>query len=371
MISPGLSLITKHLRKSVDDCKSIRICIFFGALLLNGCAGPTTFRVLDAETKEPVEGAVAIAMWDRTRGMPGLSSTYTAKAVEAESDADGFFRIPGVVGTLALQKPHLKVYKPGYVGWDSRKIYVGCYESNQTIPILREREKFTMTNQDLYLESWKEEYSFISHESFIQTRATNLSKAGLEESKYENAIRYELPLAIREETFERRGKSMNKKSSFLAIVIFMSSNWAVAFDDKITHPTLTRTAVEHAVYLENAIKVHLGMEEGLGAELFNGRHNFTITKWLEEGSREEDDPRCRAVNHFHDPTRPWSEAMLTDSTLYADLRCALTPYHTKYSNLVWATGFIDQEQTPLEPPVNNDPGLNNGRNWSVPCSLFV
>jgi hypothetical protein len=204
MADPGfLSLITMHLRKSVYGRDSIRICLFLGALLLNGCAGPTTFRVLDAETKEPVEGAVSIAMWYRTKGLPGLSSTYTAKAVEAESDADGFFRIPWVVGTLALQKPHLKVYKPGYVGWDSRKIYLGCRDDDRTRARYKRRENFTMTNQDLYLEPWREEYSFISHGSFIRP-ALDLEKAGLTESKYENAVDFERQFRIKERNLRDR-----------------------------------------------------------------------------------------------------------------------------------------------------------------------
>jgi hypothetical protein len=43
---------------------------------LSGCATPTTFRVLDARTKQPIEGAVALAEWTSTGG---LSHTSTAK----------------------------------------------------------------------------------------------------------------------------------------------------------------------------------------------------------------------------------------------------------------------------------------------------
>jgi hypothetical protein len=160
------------------------------------------------------------------------------------------------------------------------------------------------------------------------------------------------------------------KKICLTILFFMFSSLAFAFDDESTHPLLTEKAVEHVVLLKNAIKDQLEIEEGIEAKLSIYSTRKSITAWLMEGSKKEDKPRCRAVNHFHDPTRPWSEAMLTDSNWYTDLRCALTPYHTKYSNLVWATGFIDQEQTPLEPPVNNDFDLKYGRNWSVARGLF-
>ncbi|MFH7320185.1 carboxypeptidase-like regulatory domain-containing protein [Desulfurivibrio sp. D14AmB] len=175
--------------------------LLHSALLLNGCAGPTTIRVLDAETKEPIEGAVAIAMWYRTKGLPGLSSTYTAKVVEAESDADGFFRIPGVAGTLALQKPHLKVYKPGYVGWDSKLIYLGRSEKNPTIPVYERRETFAMKDQDLYLEPWREEYTHVSHELFLSIPG---DKIDLSTSKYLTKIHdYEAPRSQSERKLRR------------------------------------------------------------------------------------------------------------------------------------------------------------------------
>ncbi|MFH7320187.1 hypothetical protein ACHHRT_06160 [Desulfurivibrio sp. D14AmB] len=200
-----LSQIARHFNGMGTGRKFI-ICVslLVSALLLNGCAGPTTFQVLDAETKEPIEGAVALAMWYRTKGLPGLSSTYTAKAVEAESDADGFLRIPMRFGTFALDKPHLKIYKPGYVGWDSKLIYLGCRKDDKTRARYQRRENFRMKSQKLYLEPWKEEYSFVSHGSFIGP-ALDLREAGLKESKYWNAIDYEVAFRFKErETFRKK-----------------------------------------------------------------------------------------------------------------------------------------------------------------------
>lgn len=103
------------------------------SLFLCGCAASsTTFRILDAETKKPIEGAVALAEWIGGRRMAVIAEptqAYTTEAVEAVSDSEGKFTIPGVAGSLAMQTPHLKVYKPGYAGWDSRRIYLG-YRGN-------------------------------------------------------------------------------------------------------------------------------------------------------------------------------------------------------------------------------------------------
>lgn len=199
MANLGFLVACFHRIGRANQCRYIlSSCLLLIALLLNGCADATTFRVLDAETKEPIEGAVALAMWTKTSGLPGLTSSYTAKAVEAVTGADGFFQIPAVLGTLTLQTPHLKVYKAGYVGWDSRYIYLGCYEEDRTLPRKIRREGFSMKNQDILLEHWKEEYTYTSHDRFIQLYTNIQNEAGIIDSKYEKAIRYEVPFYLEE-----------------------------------------------------------------------------------------------------------------------------------------------------------------------------
>ncbi|MCI5123905.1 MAG: hypothetical protein D3925_05370 [Candidatus Electrothrix sp. AR5] len=169
-------------------------------LPLNGCSGSTTFRVLDAETKQPIEGAVALAEWTSTGGLPGFSHTSTDKVAEDVSDSEGKLTIPGAWGFLALQTPHIKIYKPGYVGWDSKRIYLG-YRGND---IMRTRAKkrtdFVMKNQDIFLEPWDDEkHSYISHGSFLSI-SVGFSDVGMrrDDSKYFKAIDYEIPFRRRE-----------------------------------------------------------------------------------------------------------------------------------------------------------------------------
>lgn len=167
------------------------------SISLSGCAASTTFRVLDAETKKPIEGAVALVEWISGRRMAiiaGPTHAYTAKVVEAVTDSDGIFRIPVVVGKLAMQTPHLKVYKAGYVGWDSSRIYLGCRADDIKRQRTKKREGFSMEDQDVYLEPWKDEYSFISHDSFIHDHV-NFEDVGMKssDSKYRQAIKYEIP----------------------------------------------------------------------------------------------------------------------------------------------------------------------------------
>ena len=176
--------------------------MFFMLLILaastSGCATSTTFRVLDAETKKPIQGAVALAEWITVKGF-ALTYTETVKIVEPVTDRNGIFTIPAVVGTKAMQTPHLKVYKPGYVGWDSKSIYLGCFEKDRKVYRAKERKGFSMRDQDIYLQPWKDEYSFISHGSFIVTNA-NFEDVGMKtnDSKYQKEIDYEIPFRVKE-----------------------------------------------------------------------------------------------------------------------------------------------------------------------------
>ncbi len=152
------------------------------SLFLGGCSRPASFTVLDDETKEPIEGAVSLVEWTVTGGLPGLTNTKTAKTIEEVSNAGGIVHIPIVFGIFALlNKPHLKVYKPGYVGWDSRLIYLGCRENDKKRAILKRREYFSWKSQIIYLKKWKEEYTHTSHLDVVSANPDDLD---LKTSRY-------------------------------------------------------------------------------------------------------------------------------------------------------------------------------------------
>lgn len=157
----------------------------------------------------------------------------------------------------------------------------------------------------------------------------------------------------------------------LVFLSFLIPPWALAFDNKSTHRILTERAIENTKDFKNYLEVELGIEEGVKKELNNGKDAYSITRWLQEGAYEEDKPACRASNHFHNPLRSWTDAELTDPKWLVDIWCTVTsPYNTKYSNLVWATGFINKEQDPQIPAVNNEIEIDNGRNWEVARKQF-
>jgi len=89
-------------------------------------------QVIDAETKQPIEGAAVLAVWwqvsDTYLGilMPHpVESVYDAQ--ETLTDLNGNFTIPGVAGKpvdppAVLKEPRFTVFKPGYEAVQSRAL---------------------------------------------------------------------------------------------------------------------------------------------------------------------------------------------------------------------------------------------------------
>ena len=98
----------------------------FGHLVYS--SGPYRGQVLDAETKEPLVGAVVLAIWYWEA--PGLGGHGPAvdyhDALEALTDAQGEFTVPAktlltVIGKI--REPKLVIYYPGYGFFPSLQAY--------------------------------------------------------------------------------------------------------------------------------------------------------------------------------------------------------------------------------------------------------
>jgi len=89
------------------------------ALWNNSCLGGVASisgTVVDAETGEPLEGAVVVFEWHQTKGPPGLTSTVHYKTVETVTDSEGRFSVPRVLNPL-VNEPYFVIYKKGYYCW--------------------------------------------------------------------------------------------------------------------------------------------------------------------------------------------------------------------------------------------------------------
>ena len=136
----------------------------------------------------------------------------------------------------------------------------------------------------------------------------------------------------------------------LMYLFILNNNLLFAHEDKVIHPKITETAAINST-LDSNLKNNLNFANGIKTKLPSNGGMF-ILEWLKEGSTAEDSPMCRASNHFHDPTKPWISAAMSDSPWWIDyLACrSYTPYS---STVTWATGFTSLTSTPIPYDPNN------------------
>ena len=134
--------------------------------LISGCYFGITGRVIDAETNLPIEGAVVLVEWTKTKGI-GLTYTESDKVAEVLSDKDGKFGLPGCYNPFA-NPPALAIYKKGYVTWSNRWIFPGW----------KKRTEFNWESGKIYkLDKFKDTFSYIDHYGFT-TSAINSTIGG-------------------------------------------------------------------------------------------------------------------------------------------------------------------------------------------------
>jgi len=105
--------------------KKIRIFIIIGMVILIAVTctyakGPWRGRVIDAETKQPIEGASVVAVWEKE--WAGLGAGAISKFLDANetiTDKNGDFEIPwkyflSVPYFRKIDGPYFTIYKPGY-----------------------------------------------------------------------------------------------------------------------------------------------------------------------------------------------------------------------------------------------------------------
>ncbi len=157
----------------------------FITLGCSACYAAMTGKVIDAKTQQPIEGAVVLVEWTKTKGVPGMTHTESAKVIEVVSDKDGKVTISGNLDPFA-EPPHVTVYKKGYVAWNNEYIF----------PNYRKRTDFKWENGYKFsLEKFRPEYTHDAHVTFI--RSTYSFGLGAN-SSFEKAWDWEAVLALKE-----------------------------------------------------------------------------------------------------------------------------------------------------------------------------
>jgi hypothetical protein len=89
--------------------------------------GPYRGRVLDKDTKQPIEGAAVLAIWWKQSPAIAHPSITYYDAQETVTDADGNFTIPGIVGgslnpLAKIRPPLFTIFKPGHDAFGRRAL---------------------------------------------------------------------------------------------------------------------------------------------------------------------------------------------------------------------------------------------------------
>ncbi len=129
-------------------------------LILSGCYFPMSGRVIDAETHQPIEGAVVLVEWTKTHGF-GEYWTESYKVFETLSDKEGKVNLPGCYSPF-VNAPDVTVYKKGYVAWNNKLIFP--HYKRRATPVWGSAMTFN-------LERFLTRYTYIDHRLFVSGAA--------------------------------------------------------------------------------------------------------------------------------------------------------------------------------------------------------
>ena len=111
------------------------------------CAATFKGKVIDADTKQPIEGAVVVASWREARAGIAGEDTRLKDVKETLTDKNGEWVIKGpkgreggnitaiftfLTGTYYTRPPQLIVFKPGYCSYPEGFMIDACKEKMKT-----------------------------------------------------------------------------------------------------------------------------------------------------------------------------------------------------------------------------------------------
>lgn len=153
---------------------------------------------------------------------------------------------------------------------------------------------------------------------------------------------------------------MGKKLIILILVLIWNSS-VNAYDDKITHPEITKKAIASS-NLESYLTGNFGNKFANGVEktFINGK---SVRNWLTTGATAEDAIICRRSTHFLNPLRQWIYAGMNEFLINDKCTSYQQPGAvSKYSALAWGTGY-ETYGGPTVGRNNQQMGWDNARSY--------
>jgi hypothetical protein len=112
------------------------------------------------------------------------------------------------------------------------------------------------------------------------------------------------------------------------VVLIVSTSYA--YDIQTTHQNINGAAARQS-NLNIVLESRLGIQKGLKYILTKDGDKRTIEEWIQEGGKLEDVPNCRSKYHFHDPTKAFDSAGLSNPAI--NIWCI---NWSNYSSASWA-----------------------------------
>jgi len=99
------------------------VVLLLSVLVTPGCmaGGSIHSQVLDAQTNQPIPGAIVLGVWTKKVGFPGLDWSELVGVREAEVDAEGHFTLERPSASYGEES--VTIYKFGYVAWNNQFVF--------------------------------------------------------------------------------------------------------------------------------------------------------------------------------------------------------------------------------------------------------
>ena len=162
-----------------------RLLGFVGFFVLvftgTGCAGTIQGQVVDAQTGQPIAGAIVLGVWTKVAGLPGLHHHELVGVQEVETDTEGRFMLERPRRIIHEDDESVTVYKFGYVAWNN----LFMFPTNQ-------RRKGTLVPSKVILETFPINQSHRRHLDFIDDARFSLLYDQEAIPKFKNALKSEI-----------------------------------------------------------------------------------------------------------------------------------------------------------------------------------
>ena len=133
-------------------------------------------RVVDAETQQPIQGAVVAIRWYTGAAEKQSAKTGTIAAVQSVTDSRGVFKVPKYPETHHI----LGVYKSGYICWSSQDIFTMAPPARSHMEKYRKRKKHRIKDgMEIELEHLRKTHPRDLHAGFTVMVAGESTESGL------------------------------------------------------------------------------------------------------------------------------------------------------------------------------------------------